>query len=201
MKTTAIILGKFLFKIRGITPVPFYFVCLLYCRIELKFFLPGLLLIGLGEILRFFSVGYLGISSRRTDNADTDNLVISGPYRFVRNPIYLGNISIYLGFAVLSNVFFPIYPAIVLVFFTLIYYCIIKYEEKVLKVQFGRNYEYFFMSVPRFVPLWSPLIQTTNNQKFNYKKALQSERATFTVLVFTFISIIIKNYTHFWNFS
>lgn len=194
MKKTAISLGKLFFMIRGLTPIPLYIICLVYSRIELNFFLSGLLLIGFGEILRFFSVGYLGVSSRKTENAETNQLVISGPYRFVRNPIYLGNMSIYLGFAVLSNVFFPLYPAIVLVFFMFVYYFIARYEESVLHLIFGENFERYLLNVPRFFPVLFATHQPHSLRKFDMKKALRSEKTTLAVLIAALILILLKGY-------
>lgn len=195
MKKTAISLGKLFFMIRGLTPIPLYIICLVYSRIELNFFLSGLLLIGFGEILRFFSVGYLGVSSRKTENAETNQLVISGPYRFVRNPIYLGNMSIYLGFAVLSNVFFPAFSVITVVFFMFAYYLIVCYEENVLRIKFDRDYEKYLTSVPRFIPLLLAKHQIASGHKFDPAKAVRSEKTTLIVLTLALTALLVKHYT------
>lgn len=195
MKKISVSLGKILFRIRGYTPIPFYIICLIYSRIELEIFLTGFLLIGLGEFLRIFSVGYIGISSRNTKNAGVDDLIISGPYRFVRNPIYLGNILIYLGFTVLSNVFFPLFSMITFVFFMFAYYFIVRYEESMLRIQFEQNYERYLLLVPRFFPFYFSKLQIASSVKFDAVKALHSEKITLIVLVLAFFAIIIKNYT------
>lgn len=153
MRKHLIGLGKILFRLRGFTPIPFYVICLIHVRADLRLFLPGFFLIGVGEFLRLYSVGYLGISSRITDHAATDELVIDGPYRFVRNPIYLGNVLIYLGFAVLSNVFFPLFPALTLVFFAFVYSLITRYEEDEIRSKFGSAYDGSLRRVPRFFPV------------------------------------------------
>lgn len=195
MKTIVVSLGKVFFRIRGLTPIPFYIACFFYSRIELIFFLTGFLLIGLGECLRIFSVGYLGISSRKTNYADAEKLVMSGPYRFVRNPIYLGNMLIYLGFTVLSNVFFPLFSLMTFVFFMFVYYSIALYEETVLMLQFDLRYQRYLLSVPRFFPLFRTNLQIDSAQEFDPAMALQSEKTTLIVLVLAFSAIVIKNYT------
>ncbi|MBL7995073.1 isoprenylcysteine carboxylmethyltransferase family protein [bacterium] len=145
--------------------------------------------------MRIFSVGYLGISSRKTRNADADELIVSGPYRFVRNPIYLGNILIYLGFTVLSNVFFPLFPLMTFVFFVFVYYSIVLYEESGLSRRFDLKYQKYVLSVPRFFPRFHAQLQINSTQKFDAAMALQSEKTTLIVLVLAFSAIVIKNYT------
>lgn len=195
MRKPFISLGKLLFRLRGFTPIPFYILCLIYVRIDLRLFLPGFLLIGLGEFLRFYSVGYLGISSRKTDNATADELVIDGPYRFVRNPIYLGNMLIYLGFAVLSNVFFPLFPVVTLVFFTFVYNLITCYEENELQTKFGRSYEEYLLRVRRFLPLRPLQEKLAAKRPFDFKKALRSEKITFLALTLALAGILLRHFT------
>lgn len=196
MKKTTVNLGKQFFKIRGFTPIPFYLLCLAYVRIELNLLITGLLLIGLGEIFRVISVGYLGISSRTTESAKADELVMNGPYRIVRNPIYLGNTLIYLGFAVLSNVFFPVFPVITLVFFMVVYYLIAHYEESVLCTKFGEDYQNYLLRVPRFFPLSFRTGEPASSHRFVIEKALMSEKTTLIVLILALTLIVLKSYTH-----
>jgi protein-S-isoprenylcysteine O-methyltransferase Ste14 len=195
MRKPLIGLGKLLFRIRGLTPIPFYVICLIFASVDLRLFLPGFLLIGLGEFLRLYSVGYLGIASRKTDNATADELVINGPYRFVRNPIYLGNMLIYLGFAVLSNVFFPLFPILTLVFFTFDYYLITCYEENELQTKFGRSYEEYLLRVHRFLPLRPLQEKLPAKRPFDFKKALRSEKVTFLVLTLALFGILLRHFT------
>lgn len=120
---------------------------------------------------------------------------MSGPYRFVRNPIYLGNMLIYLGFAVLSNVFFPLFPLMTFVFFMFVYYSIALYEESVLRRQFDLRYQRYLLSVPRFIPLFRTNLRIDSAQEFDPAMALQSEKITLIVLVLAFSAMVIKNYT------
>ena len=196
MRKSLIGLGKLFFRLRGFTPIPFYILCLIYVRIDLRLFLPGFLLIGLGEFLRFYSVGYLGISSRKTDHADADELITDGPYRFVRNPIYLGNTLIYLGFAVLSNVFFPLFPILTLVFFTFDYGLITRYEERVMHAKFGEDYEKYMHRVSRFFPKWPLKEDLQPKRHFDARKAFQSEKVTFFVLILALCGLIIRDFTY-----
>ena len=77
-------------------------------------------------------------------------LVVRGLYRHVRNPMYVGILSILLGEAVLfaSRRLFA-YTAVVFIFFFLF---VVLYEEPVLRQKFGESYRRYCKSVPRWFP-------------------------------------------------
>jgi protein-S-isoprenylcysteine O-methyltransferase Ste14 len=77
-------------------------------------------------------------------------LVTSGLYRYVRNPIYLGVLIFLLGHVfwhpTLSIVLMPVLVAVSSHPF------VILYEEPHLRKAFGAAYEYYYQSVPRWIP-------------------------------------------------
>jgi protein-S-isoprenylcysteine O-methyltransferase Ste14 len=77
-------------------------------------------------------------------------LVARGLYRHVRNPMYIGILSILLGEALLfaSRSLFE-YTAVAFSFFFLL---VILYEEPILRQKFGESYRQYCESVPRWVP-------------------------------------------------
>ena len=77
------------------------------------------------------------------------HLVISGPYRFSRNPIYLGMLLILTGFeiALKSSLVIIVLPVF------LIIDMVIKKEEKLLEKHFGRQYLVYKRQVPRYLKL------------------------------------------------
>lgn len=82
--------------------------------------------------------------------APTRHLVVSGLYRYVRNPIYVAVIAIILGQAVLmSDSRLVIYGALLWLFFHI---WVVAYEEPTLEQTFGREYEAFRAAVPRWIP-------------------------------------------------
>jgi protein-S-isoprenylcysteine O-methyltransferase Ste14 len=77
-------------------------------------------------------------------------LVINGLYRFVRNPMYLGVVSIILGEAIFfrTNALL-LYAALVLLAFHL---RVLRYEEPTLRRLFGDAYVKYYAVVPRWLP-------------------------------------------------
>ena len=80
----------------------------------------------------------------------TKNLVISGPYKFTRNPMLFGTFLIYLAFALFINSI----TSVVLVgaIFTFMLTVVVKMEEKRLLNDFGSQYEEYRKKVSMFIP-------------------------------------------------
>ncbi len=77
-------------------------------------------------------------------------LVVSGLYRYVRNPIYVGVLLIFLGhFLWFGYWALLIYTALS---FIGVHFFIILYEEPTLKKKFGAAYEDYLKRVPRWIP-------------------------------------------------
>lgn len=77
-------------------------------------------------------------------------LVITGPYRHVRNPIYVGVLIIVMGYFLWFGTIWMIgYATLVLL---VAHTFVIFYEEKTLKNRFGAAYEDYCRSVPRWIP-------------------------------------------------
>ncbi len=77
-------------------------------------------------------------------------LVVTGPYRYVRNPIYVGVVFIFLGhFLWFGYWALLIYPALA---FLGVHFFVVLYEEPTLKRRFGASYEEYLKSVPRWIP-------------------------------------------------
>jgi protein-S-isoprenylcysteine O-methyltransferase Ste14 len=76
-------------------------------------------------------------------------VVMDGPYRFTRNPMYLGLTAAYLGLAVLLNLAWPIVflPIVLLVLSVMV----IEREEQHLRTKFGPVYEAYCARVRRWI--------------------------------------------------
>jgi protein-S-isoprenylcysteine O-methyltransferase Ste14 len=77
------------------------------------------------------------------------HLVASGPYRFSRNPMYVGLSVLYLGLALLFNVVWPIVLLPLVVF--ALYHLVIRREERYLADAFGDAYAAYRQRVRRWL--------------------------------------------------
>ncbi len=85
-------------------------------------------------------------------------LTITGPYQFVRNPLYIGNIILCVGAVVASELLWLI-P--VTIFWCLgSYSIVIRYEEEHLLKKYGDAYRRYLLEVPR----WFPKISSVGNR-------------------------------------
>lgn len=77
-------------------------------------------------------------------------LVVTGFYRYVRNPIYVGVLLIFLG----HFLWFGYWALLIyaMVAFVIVHYFIVLYEEPTLKRKFGAAYEDYLKRVPRWIP-------------------------------------------------
>jgi len=80
----------------------------------------------------------------------TRHLVVSGLYRYVRNPMYVAVVSAILGQGLLlGNLKLLEYGGLVFLLFHLF---VLVYEEPTMKATFGAEYESFCARVPRWIP-------------------------------------------------
>jgi protein-S-isoprenylcysteine O-methyltransferase Ste14 len=84
----------------------------------------------------------------------TKQLVVTGWYRYVRNPMYVAVVSEIAGQGqIFGNVTLLEYGALVWLFFHLF---VLTYEEPKLRATFGEEYELFCTNVPRWIPRLTP---------------------------------------------
>jgi protein-S-isoprenylcysteine O-methyltransferase Ste14 len=79
----------------------------------------------------------------------TTALVVRGPYRFTRNPMYLSLAALYLGGALRLNSLWPLvlFPVVI----TLIEWRVIAREERYLEAKFGDAYRAYKAGVRRWI--------------------------------------------------
>ena len=77
-------------------------------------------------------------------------LVVKGLYRYVRNPMYVGVLSLILAWATMYNSYELLKYAILM--WVIFYMVVLIYEEPMLKRQFGESYERYRKSVRRWLP-------------------------------------------------
>lgn len=184
-------LGQFFFKYRSYTPLPFLIPLFLFGRPTLLTMIIGFIISASGELIRLWAVGYAG-SETRTTKVGASNLVTQGPFAYVRNPLYLGNILIYFGVSIMANSLFPWLQIIGLIYFFLQYYFIIKDEELYLKNKFKEKYEDYFNEVNKIIPSSTPYeISKQSKLKFDLKQGYISEKRTFQAISSIMLMILL----------
>jgi protein-S-isoprenylcysteine O-methyltransferase Ste14 len=142
--------GAVLFRNRSWLPVPFLLVALLApAHPTINHWIAGAVLIVIGEWIRLAGVSAAGTVTRRRSR-DVQRLVTYGIFRWVRNPLYVGNFLIWMGFVVISAVMW--FLPIAIVIFAIEYTLIVAYEEGVLESIFGREYLEYKQTTPRWIP-------------------------------------------------
>jgi protein-S-isoprenylcysteine O-methyltransferase Ste14 len=81
-------------------------------------------------------------------------LVVSGPYRYVRNPLYVTDMTLILATGLLTQNWFFIWLLLAYIGQLIIQ---IRLEERELRARFGAQYERYCSLVPRFVPRLTPV--------------------------------------------
>jgi protein-S-isoprenylcysteine O-methyltransferase Ste14 len=173
-RTRAAKIGAVLFRYRGFLPIPFLLIPLLVPGQQTgSGWLIGTLFIVAGELLRLAGVSAAGTVTRRRSR-DVQRLVTYGVFAWMRNPLYVGNFLIWIGFVIGSGVLWFIPIAIVL--FAVEYTLIVRYEEGVLESIFGVEYVDYKARVSRWMPR-PPSAPAPGEHRWG--EALRSEVSTF----------------------
>ncbi len=118
------------------------------------FSLIGILLIPVGMLLVIWAnyallhIGKIGLRDREPMQRPS-TLVLVGPFRFTRNPIYLGCLLMMLGLVI-------VWSSVVTAFLLIVVYIIIRHifikrEETILEEEFGDEYRDFKKRVRRWI--------------------------------------------------
>jgi protein-S-isoprenylcysteine O-methyltransferase Ste14 len=167
-------LGAILFRNRSWLPVLFIGVPLLVpAPMSLLGWVVGAIFIIAGEWIRLAGVAAAGTVTRRRSRT-VQRLVRYGVFAWVRNPLYVGNFLIWMGFTIISGVLWFLPIAILL--FAVEYSLIVRYEEGVLESIFGGEYLAYKRSTPRWIPR-PP--QQAESGTHEWREAWRSEVSTF----------------------
>ena len=186
-RTASARIGAILFRHRGWLPVPFLLVPLLAAGTpDTMNWILGFLLIVLGEAIRLAGVAAAGTETRRRSRT-VHRLVTYGIFAWMRNPLYVGNFLIWMGFGVISGVMWFIPLAIIL--FAIEYTLIVRYEEGVLESIFGPEYLAYKSRTSRWFPR-PPGVDEEGEHLWS--EAWRSEISTFMQYVVITAAFVIK---------
>jgi protein-S-isoprenylcysteine O-methyltransferase Ste14 len=181
-------IGAVLFRHRGWLPVPFLFIPLIVTgRASAWNWIVGFVLIAIGEAIRLAGVAAAGTVTRRRSRT-VQRLVTYGIFAWMRNPLYVGNFLIWMGFTVISGVLWFIPIAIVL--FAVEYTLIVRYEEGVLESIFGAEYLAYKSRTPRWLPR-PPAVAESGEH--HWGEAWRSELSTFMQYAVLTVAFVLKH--------
>jgi len=190
---------RLIFTYRSYTPIPFLVVMVVFAEPTAASLVIGFAIAFVGEIIRFWGVSLAGAETRTTGTVGGTHLIMTGPFAYVRNPLYVGNMLLYAGMGVMSMALFPWLLIVALVWFYLQYYLIVTSEEEYLRGRFGDEYATYCRHVHRFLPrLTAYRSGAPPTKQMDPAEGLSSERRTLQaiglVTLTIFILFIVRNW-------
>ncbi|NSW76167.1 MAG: isoprenylcysteine carboxylmethyltransferase family protein [Candidatus Atribacteria bacterium] len=169
--------GEKLFPRRGVIWGVLGLVLFLFAHPQKVHFLYGLFLMGFGEALRIWAVGYIK-NYRKAMEEDVEELTTCGPYAYTRNPLYLANGVIGTGIVLLSGLWWVVF--LFWMAFVVLYGSIVRAEEAFLEKKFGHIYQSYRNEVPRFLFRLTPY--QGKKKPFSWEVVFQKEIITLVTL-------------------
>jgi protein-S-isoprenylcysteine O-methyltransferase Ste14 len=120
---------------------PLAIAVLFFARPTPRSILAGALVGAMGLWLRALAAGYLH---------KQEVLTVTGPYAYTRNPLYLGSAILTLGAGIAMR--FWISAVILFVYFIVVYFIVMRREEKELQLRHGAAFDEYARVVPLFIP-------------------------------------------------
>ena len=151
----------------------------------------GVALTILGEMIRLWAVRYIGAVSR-TRSERLGPLIAAGPFAIVRNPLYIGNIVLWVGFAVAAQLLWLV--PIVIALLGIEYHAIVTWEEQLLEARLGEDYRTYAQRVPRWIPGGHRGDRGLRRRppSFGWRETLFSERGTIVAIAAGYLLLWLK---------
>ncbi len=189
--------GNLLFHYRNIAfPVTLTVLLILWPPVAVgNSFADFLLLIGIVFILTGLAIRVLTIGlayivrGGRNRKIYAENLVTDGIFAHCRNPMYVGNILLGIGFLCISGNITGIIVGSVLILIT--YRLIVHSEECFLSEQFSQGYEEYCTNVPRWLPNIKGLLDTINNFEYEFDWPGVAVKEYGTLFMYLFIPLLL----------
>jgi len=184
---------QFFFKNRSYTPIPLVLLLLYFSNPYEPVIYFGFVLLSIGETIRIWAVRYAG-GRTRTTKVGAPSICSSGPFAYMRNPLYLGNMINFSGIVLIaggSNIWLILF--ITLLFFIIQYLLIVSLEQETLNKKFGKEYLAYCKNVPAFIPRLTPWANGTIQEPLTLKKVLKHEKSTLLNILLILILIFIRS--------
>lgn len=192
-------LGRFLFRHRGVVFTAIVLGVLLFSTprhlfgqagLDGRMDVVGVLVALLGLAVRAVTIGYEYIvRGGRNRQVYADHLVQGGIYAHTRNPMYLGNGLLILGWALIVNA--PQFYLIALPLTLLFYAAIIAAEEAYLREKFGAEFEAYCARVNRILPRLTGFRSSVEDMRFNWRRVLVKDYNTMFLSVLLLAGLVL----------
>ena len=142
-------------------------------------------------MIRLWAVRHIGVISRtRSDRLGP--LVSTGPFAIVRNPLYLGNVAVWVGFALSARLAWMA-PMFVVVL-GLEYHAIVRWEERLLEERQGDEYRAYAARVSRWMPSFQAPAADAPHGSVSWRDTLFSERGTLIAIAIGYLLLYAKHH-------
>ena len=145
-----------------------------------------------GEAIRLWGVRHIGAISR-TRSERLGPLVDSGPFGCVRNPLYIGNLLLWAGFALTARLWWLAPIAFALL--AIEYHFIVRWEEQLLVQRVGDPYRDYLLRVSRWLPRpssASSVRTSVSSSPFAWRDTIFSERGTLIAMAAGYLLLWLK---------
>jgi len=159
-------------------------------RTDLVLDIVGLAVAAAGQTLRAMVIGLAYIRrGGKAKKIHADHLVQNGIFAHSRNPLYVGNMMVFLGlFLVLNS---PLGYLVGVPFFYIAYLSITLAEEEFLRQRFGEEYEAYCRRVNRFFPSLKGIVATMRSMSFDWGRLIRKEYGSTFIWITTALALLL----------
>lgn len=157
-------------------------------------FAVGSLLVFIAAVLRTWGTSYLRADVMRDARVHTERLLADGPYRYVRNPLYIGNVLLAIGVGLMAS---RIGFVILVAGMTWFVLRLIQREEAELARDQGAAYQRYCATVRRLLPSLTPRVPPAGNTP-HWSPAIRVEAAYWLMALAIGAFAITLNIRIFW---
>ncbi|MFZ0412787.1 MAG: isoprenylcysteine carboxylmethyltransferase family protein [Candidatus Acidiferrales bacterium] len=177
-------------------------------------FCVGALLIFMAASLRTWAAAYLRSNVVQDPSLHAEKIVADGPYRHLRNPLYLGSILLALGMGLLAS---RVGFLVIVVGSAIVFLRLAGLEESTLDREHGEPYREFCKKVPRLWPALAPRLPAGGTEP-RWRQAFLGEmfmwgfflavaafavtlntKVTWTIVALALLVYIVRSYVLFYS--
>jgi protein-S-isoprenylcysteine O-methyltransferase Ste14 len=156
----------------------------------------GALLAAIGMVLRVWGAAYLGYDVVHHENMQGGTVMAAGPYRYMRNPLYLGG---WFMMAAVSLLLTPSGALLMDVLVGIFYLRLVLGEEAFLTEKLGEPYRVYLRAVPRIFPRFRSTLPRAVAHPQWLIAILAETTAIGTFLTMAFVSWTYDNTAMLWG--